>query len=55
MIKFPEEKIIQTLSGKLSWSHFIELLRIDDKLKLEFLYSSGCKRKMECTNTKRSN
>ena len=26
---FPDEKIFQTLSGKLSWSHFIELLPLD--------------------------
>lgn len=34
--KFPEEEIIQTLSGKLSWSHFVELLKMEEKFKLEF-------------------
>lgn len=33
---FNDENILQTLSAKLSWSHFVELIRIDDKLKSEF-------------------
>ncbi|MBN1969652.1 MAG: hypothetical protein JXR48_12255 [Candidatus Delongbacteria bacterium] len=40
MIKFYEEfkdyEIVQTLSAQLSWSHFIELFSIDDKLKQDF-------------------
>ena len=45
MIKFYEyfndfEKI-STLSRKLSWSHFVELLQIDDKIKREF-YTTIC-------------
>ena len=45
MIKFYEyfndfEKI-STLSRKLSWSHFVELLQIQDKLKREF-YATMC-------------
>ncbi len=33
---FPDRQIIQTLSGQLSWSHFIELLRVDDPLARAF-------------------
>lgn len=29
---FPEENILQTLSAKLSWSHFVELIGIADPL-----------------------
>jgi predicted nuclease of restriction endonuclease-like (RecB) superfamily len=32
----PDRKILQTLSAKLSWSHFIELLRVDDPLARAF-------------------
>lgn len=34
--KFSDFKIVQTLSGQLSWSHVLELLKIEDKLKCEF-------------------
>lgn len=34
--KFQNEQKVQTLSGKLTWSHIIEVLKIDDPLKLEF-------------------
>jgi len=33
---FPDDKIFATLLRKLSWSHFIELMKIDDSLKREF-------------------
>ena len=33
---FPDLEILQTLSAKLSWSHFILLVWIDDPLKREF-------------------
>lgn len=43
MIKFAEiftdAQIVQTLSAKLSWSHFIQLLSIEDQLKREFYLS----------------
>jgi predicted nuclease of restriction endonuclease-like (RecB) superfamily len=43
MIKFYDKinrvEIIQTLSGQLSWSHIVELLRIDDELKMNFYIS----------------
>ncbi len=35
-IAFNDEKKIATLSQQLSWSHFVELIIIDDKLKREF-------------------
>lgn len=35
-IVFNDEKILQTLSAKLSWSHFVELIRIEDNIKMEF-------------------
>ena len=37
--KFQDSEIIQTLSGQLSWSHFIELIKIEDKLKMKFYIS----------------
>lgn len=33
---FSDEGIVQTLSAQLSWSHFVELMRIDDALKVQF-------------------
>jgi predicted nuclease of restriction endonuclease-like (RecB) superfamily len=41
--KFNDEQKIATLSQQLSWSHFIELLVIEDALKREF-YLELCKR-----------
>lgn len=38
---FPEFEILSTVSTKLSWSHFVELLQIQDKLKREF-YVTMC-------------
>ncbi len=34
--EFPDRQILQTLSAKLSWSHFIELLRLNDPRAREF-------------------
>lgn len=34
--EFPDEQILTTLSSKLSWSHFVELLKLDEPLKREF-------------------
>ena len=39
--QFPNVEIFQTLSGKLSWSHFLALLPIKDKPALNF-YSYMC-------------
>ena len=36
---FPDFNILSTLSTKLSWSHFSELLQIEDKIKREFYYT----------------
>lgn len=38
---FPDFEILSTLSAKLSWSHFVELLQIKDKIKREF-YTTMC-------------
>ncbi|TNH02331.1 DUF1016 domain-containing protein [Testudinibacter sp. TR-2022] len=35
-IAFPDIQILQTLSAKLSWSHFTQLSYIDDAIKREF-------------------
>lgn len=39
---FPDEQIAQTLSAQLSWSHFTELIRIEDRLKRDF-YAEMCR------------
>jgi predicted nuclease of restriction endonuclease-like (RecB) superfamily len=33
---FPNRQILQTLSAKLSWSHFVELVRVEDPLARAF-------------------
>jgi hypothetical protein len=38
---FPDGKIAQTLSAQLSWSHFTEIIRLDDQLKRDF-YAEMC-------------
>ena len=38
---FPTREIVQTLSGQLSWSHFVEILRLQDPLEREF-YATLC-------------
>ncbi|MBL6985772.1 MAG: hypothetical protein ISR72_01805 [Methylobacter sp.] len=42
--QFPNCKILSTVSAQLSWSHFVELLKLDNPIKREFyigLCSSG--------------
>lgn len=39
---FPDAKIVQTLSGQLGWSHFVELISMADPLKREF-YAEMCR------------
>ncbi|OGT41484.1 MAG: cytoplasmic protein [Gammaproteobacteria bacterium RIFCSPHIGHO2_12_FULL_40_19] len=39
---YPDENIVPTLSAQLSWSHFIELIVIDDPLKCQF-YTELCR------------
>ncbi len=33
---FVDEKIVATVSQQLSWSHFVELLKVDNELKRSF-------------------
>ncbi len=40
--EFPEREKVATLSQQLTWSHFVELLPIDDELKRSF-YAAMCK------------
>ncbi len=39
---FPDEQIVATLSQKLSWSHFIEILPLKEPLKRDF-YAEMCR------------
>jgi len=39
---YPEEQIVQTLSQQLSWSHFVELIKIGDPLAREY-YTALCR------------
>lgn len=39
---FPDRQMSLTLSTKLSWSHFVEIIRIKDQLKREF-YAEMCR------------
>jgi predicted nuclease of restriction endonuclease-like (RecB) superfamily len=39
---YPDIQIVQTVSGKLSWSHFVELIKIKDTLQREF-YTEICR------------
>ena len=39
---FPNERIVATLSQQLSWSHFVQLIPLEDRLKREF-YAEMCR------------
>lgn len=39
---FPDFRIVQTLSGQLSWSHFLAILPLNEQLKREF-YAEMCR------------
>ncbi len=39
---FPDERIVSTLSAQLGWSHFVEIIPIDDPLKRDF-YAEMCR------------
>ncbi|HNC46914.1 MAG TPA: PDDEXK nuclease domain-containing protein, partial [Acidobacteriota bacterium] len=39
---FPDMQIVQTLSGQLGWSHFLEIIPINDPLKRDF-YAEMCR------------
>lgn len=43
--RFPKEKIVSTLLTQLSWSHFLELLQINNDLARDF-YAEMCR--LEC-------
>jgi hypothetical protein len=34
--QFPDIEIVTTVSAQLSWSHFVEIIKIDDAVKREF-------------------
>jgi predicted nuclease of restriction endonuclease-like (RecB) superfamily len=40
--RFPEEAIVATLSRQLSWSHFVVIIPLEDRLKREF-YAEMCR------------
>lgn len=40
--RFPDPEIVATLSGQLSWSHFVELVSLEDDLKRAF-YAEMCR------------
>lgn len=40
--RFPDERIVATLSPLLSWSHFVELMAFEDPLKRQF-YTEICR------------
>jgi hypothetical protein len=39
---FPEPAIVQTLSAQLAWSHFVEIIPLEDPLRREF-YAEMCR------------
>ena len=39
---FPDERIVSTLSSKLGWSHFVEILTLKENLKRDF-YAETCR------------
>ena len=49
---FPDEEIVYALSTQLSWTHFRELIAIDDPLKREF-YAEMCRAERWSTRTLR--
>lgn len=49
---FPDFNIVATLSQQLTWSHFVELLPIKDKLKRDF-YAAMCKNELWSVRTLR--
>lgn len=50
--RFPDENIVATLSQQLTWSHFVELLPIEDKLKRDF-YAAMCRNELWSVRTLR--
>ena len=50
---FPDEQIVNALRSQLSWTHFRELLSVDDPLKREF-YAEMCRIERWSTRTLRT-
>lgn len=50
---FPDHRIVQTLSAQLGWSHFIEIIPLDDPLKRDF-YAEMCRLERWSVRTLRS-
>jgi predicted nuclease of restriction endonuclease-like (RecB) superfamily len=48
--EFPDEQIVHALRAQLSWTHFRELIAIDDPLKREF-YAEMCRAERWSTRT----
>ena len=41
--EFPDFEKVATLSQQLTWSHFVEILPIQDELKRDFLLQGVCR------------
>ena len=50
---FPDEQIVIALRAQLSWTHFRELIAIEDPLKREF-YAEMCRAERWSTRTLRT-
>ena len=40
-LQYPDNSIVATVSQQLSWSHFVELIKIEDEVKREFYTKMG--------------
>ncbi|MBZ0175211.1 MAG: DUF1016 N-terminal domain-containing protein [Candidatus Methanoperedens nitroreducens] len=47
---FPEKEIVHALSGQLSWTHFREIIYLEDNLKRDF-YAEMCRIERWSTRT----
>jgi predicted nuclease of restriction endonuclease-like (RecB) superfamily len=47
---FPDEQILSALTKELSWTHFVEIIAIDDPLEREF-YAEMCRLERWSTRT----
>lgn len=50
---FPDQRIVSTLSAQLGWSHFVEIISIDDPLQREF-YAEMCRAELWSVRTLRA-
>lgn len=50
---FPDERIVSTLSRQLGWSHFLEIIHLEDPLKRDF-YAQMCRVERWSVRTLRS-